>query len=78
VQDVLTISVPKTPKKFKNKDISFDKFISRKTTQSELHQPEKKNGLKNLDLFSNSMTKKCTFPKLVKVKYKLQKGHEIY
>jgi len=68
VQDVLTISVPKTPKKFKNKDISFDKYISRKTSQSELycHFPYKVlspreeyglYGLKNLYLFSNSMTK---------------------
>jgi hypothetical protein len=40
----------KTPKKFKNKDVSFDEYISRKTAQSELHchfpykvyHPEKK------------------------------------
>jgi len=42
----------KPPKKFKNKDISFDEHISRITSQSELHchfpykvyHPEKKMG----------------------------------
>jgi len=31
--------------------------------------PREENGLKNLYLFSKSMTKKGTFPKLLKVKY---------
>jgi hypothetical protein len=76
----------KPPKKCKNKDVSVDKCISRKnntirTTLSLPIQgvlPREENGLKNLYLFSNSMTKKGTFPKLLKVKYTMLKAHEIY
>lgn len=42
MQDLLTISVPKAPKKFRNKDVSFEEYISKKniTIRTTLSLPK--------------------------------------